>query len=131
MTFGLNERLYRAVLPSDMYWKKDGKISSAVFKDSKGLSCDRDLGRVDSSLCVSTLLNYLQRDRTVVSISYSECIEVNTLVEYDPIPDNCYHSLILNDNEKIQLTEGKARRLTKMVRYDYLDSYAKNKCVTD
>ena len=42
------ERLYRAVYPTNimpMFWKENGELSSAVFKDKNGLSVERDGGR--------------------------------------------------------------------------------------
>ena len=39
--FDIHERLYRAVYPPEimpMFWKENGEISSAVFKDKRGLS---------------------------------------------------------------------------------------------
>ena len=125
MVFSADERLYRAIRPIDIFWKKEGKISSAAFKDSQGLSCDRDMGRIDVSSCVCSLLKFLQRDETVVSISYRECIDVNATLEYEPIDGNEYHSLILNNHEKRQLTDSQAKKLSKLVHYDYLDAYGR------
>ena len=125
MMFIDDERLFRAVQPKDMFWKKDGKISSAAFKDSNGLSCDRDMGRISVSSCVCSLLNFIQRDNTVVSVNYGECTDINALVKHDPVENNEHHSLILNGNDKKELTDGKAKRLSKLVRYDYLDTYGK------
>ena len=42
--FEINEMLYRAVYPPEimpMFWKENGELSSAVFKDKKGLSVER------------------------------------------------------------------------------------------
>ena len=42
--FDIYERLYRAVYPPEimpMFWKENGEISSAVFKDKRGLSVER------------------------------------------------------------------------------------------
>ena len=47
-TFELNEKLYRAVYPPDvaeMFWRKDGTISSAAFADPRGLSVNRGNNR--------------------------------------------------------------------------------------
>ena len=40
-----DEGLYRAVLPTEMFWKKNGRVSSAVFRDKNGLSVDRGVTR--------------------------------------------------------------------------------------
>ena len=42
-TFSDCEKLYRAVFPTSyiqMFWKKDGTISSAAFSDREGLSVE-------------------------------------------------------------------------------------------
>ena len=42
--FRIDEKLYRAVYPPevmDMFWKRDGSVSSAAFEDRNGLSVDR------------------------------------------------------------------------------------------
>ena len=52
-TFKLTEKLYRAVYPpevADIFWKKDGTVSSAAFVDPKGLSVDRGDYREDSDV---------------------------------------------------------------------------------
>jgi hypothetical protein len=48
-----SEILYKAIKPIDHLWKQ-GSPSSAAFKDSKGLSVDRDGGRTKSD-CISVL----------------------------------------------------------------------------
>ena len=48
-----DEKLYRAVFPPeivDMYWRRDGTISSAAFADPKGLSVDRGDYRPDEDV---------------------------------------------------------------------------------
>ena len=42
--FDIYESLYRAVYPPEimpMFWKENGEISSAIFKDKRGLSVER------------------------------------------------------------------------------------------
>ena len=48
--FDIYERLYRAVYPPEimpMFWKENGEISSAVFKNKRGLSVERAENRFD------------------------------------------------------------------------------------
>lgn len=43
-TFPDEEKLYRAVFPESymqMFWKRDGTVSSAAFADREGLSVER------------------------------------------------------------------------------------------
>ena len=51
--FDRNEKLYRAVYPPeimDMFWKRDGSVSSAAFADANGLSVDRGDHRNDADV---------------------------------------------------------------------------------
>ena len=52
--FDNSEVLYRAVLPFKDFWKEDGTVSSAAFKDSNGLSTDRSLNR-PPDICIRFL----------------------------------------------------------------------------
>ena len=57
-TFEPSEKLYRAVYPpeiADIFWKRDGSISSAAFADPHGLSVDRGDYR-DDEVVVSAFL---------------------------------------------------------------------------
>jgi hypothetical protein len=46
-----NEWLYRMVLNKPNYWKEnENRVSSAAFKDSKGVSVDRDGERPESKI---------------------------------------------------------------------------------
>lgn len=52
-TFSDCEKLYRAVFPTSyiqMFWKKDGTISSAAFSDREGLSVERGNFRDDKDV---------------------------------------------------------------------------------
>ena len=45
--FPSDEKLYRAVLPYEMFLREDGSLTSAAFRDRKGLSVDRGNDRPD------------------------------------------------------------------------------------
>ena len=52
-TFSMDEKLYRAVWPPEIYelfWRRDGSVSSAAFADPKGLSVDRGDYRSDADV---------------------------------------------------------------------------------
>ena len=82
-----DERLFRAVRPGNMYWKEDHTVSSAAFKtpEKDGLSTDRDGGR-STEECVRRISEKLKGG--VVSVSYSQCREVEAAVEYAPVEGN-------------------------------------------
>lgn len=115
-SFETNERLFRAVIPNDMYWKENGEPASAAFKtrESDGLSTDRAGGRCIED-CVKRVHEHL--GGKVVSVSCGECWEVNADVVYAPIDTesdpNPYHTLIRN-KDKASLTNGQAKALSRI-----------------
>ena len=116
------EKLYRGVYPNSDFWNSQiGKISSAVFKDKRGVSTDREKER-DAQLCVSFLLSHLSADGSVVSLTVKQCIDAGILVVSDPKDDNEYHSLIITSSDKLHLTDSVAKKLARAVKYEYLDS---------
>ncbi len=93
-TFGYDEGLYRAVYPPemmDMFWRKDGTVSSAAFADAKGLSVDRGNYRDDEQVV------YDMRKRftgCIIKLYAGNCAEVDAIVRYLPSKVNPYHSEI-------------------------------------
>lgn len=115
-----SELLFRAVPDKPQMWKeKEGRPSSAIFKDSQGVSVDRDGNRTDAQVTE----NFKKRFSTlkaIVSIEAEECRDAGAFLQYDPLPDNFHHSLILNSQDSIQVkSSGKARRLTKLTKIVY------------
>lgn len=114
-TFRSDERLFRVVRPTDMYWK-NGHPTSAAFKTSEpdGLSTDREGDRSVSD-CVATLHSRLEGG--AISVTYADCQDVSALVVYSPILSednpNPYHTLI-RGQEKPSLSNGQARRLASI-----------------
>lgn len=90
--FNKDERLYRAVYPpevAEMYWRKDGSVSSAAFADAKGLSVDRGNNRADSDVITSMLTRLSGK---IIVFLVEHCIEINAIVLYSPSKNNIYHS---------------------------------------
>ena len=106
------ETLHRGVPARPVFWKDDGRPSSALFKDSQGVSVDVNANR--SSLEVKNQL--LSVDATFkgeARVSGSFCKEKCCLVLHAPIKGgNQFHSLILGQ-EKPELTKGQARALAR------------------
>jgi hypothetical protein len=93
-SFELDEKLYRAVYPPEvaqMFWRKDGTISSAAFADSKGLSVDRGDHRSDDEVVSSMLSRFSGH---IISVYVKNCRDVGALVKYIPSRNNPYHSEI-------------------------------------
>lgn len=108
------ELLYRAVPNKPQLWKeKDNRPSSALFKDSKGVSVDRDGNRPDNEIVENFKSKF--PCRAVVKVTAGKCRELEALVLAKPLEDNPFHAEIHNNREKIQLSSSKARKLSKAV----------------
>lgn len=107
-----NEYLYRGVIKNPDFWKiNEGKPSSAIFKDSNGVSVDRS-GVRDEDKVVSNFNDRFQL-KAIVKIQKKTCDSLDTYVKYDKIPENEYHSLILNSSVEgdICIKSSKAKKL--------------------
>jgi hypothetical protein len=114
-----NELLFRAVWPpdvNDMYWKDNGKLSSAAFMDKNGVSVTRDGGRP-----LEKVVEYMKTTFSgyIVSLKVFQCYEVDSYVKYLPEPDNDYHSEIHGSKDKVILSKGQARRLAAFAKIEY------------
>jgi len=116
-----NELLYRSIKPDVTFWKESGILSSAAFKDSKGLSVDRAAGRC-KPLCVEFLLSRFPQS-CVASVKVEMCKEVDALVKYAPIDceseKNEYHSEIHKSESVCKLTDGQAKKLARLATIEY------------
>ena len=103
--FQINEKLYRAVYPSEimeMYWKKDGSISSAALADPKGLSVDRGYFRTDTAV-VSEMRKKFTGN--IIFLYVKHCLDIGAIVKYLPSKNNPYHCEIHRSEEKILLSK--------------------------
>ena len=107
-TFKDDEKLYRAVLPNGIYWKENGKLSSAAFLDRNGLSVDRGNYRPDDE-AVRDLQNHLQG--SIVSVTVKDCRTVEAAVLYRPSKRNIYHSEVHGSTECPPLSPGQRKHL--------------------
>lgn len=113
--FNDDELLLRAVLSRPWFWK-DGKLSSAALKDSKGLSVDRTYNRpLDEA--ISYMLQHLTG--SVVTFSMDDCKAVNAVVKYCPIEENIYHSEIHGSEEQPRLSSPQAKELALRASVQY------------
>ena len=109
-TFNKTEKLYRAVYPpeiAEMYWKKDGTLSSAAFADPKGLSVDRGDYRTDTEVIFSMRERFTGH---IISLYVKNCFDVGASVQYKPSRSNPYHSEIHGSETTILLS--KSQRLS-------------------
>lgn len=106
------ENLYRAVKPYAIYKKEGGRISSALFKCSKGVSADREGKRTQKEI-VTDFIKRFGEDQ-VKAIAYFDaefCYQLPSYLKYEPLPENEYHSGIYDSKEKIELSSIKAKKL--------------------
>lgn len=122
------EKIYRRVKSKPIFMK-DGRPSSALFKDSKGVSVDRDSGRnLDEIISDEERLhNLYNKDLTdeeikergeelkaIIQLEKQQCDEVGAYVIPDPIHGgNEYHSLLQQSETEIPLTKRQARDLAR------------------
>ncbi len=107
-----NEILYRAIHPN--FWNsEENRPTSALFKDDKGVSVDRDGNRTEE-LALESLLS--SRDNYGAGkLNASEARSIDTFLKPDKIPGNEFHALIMDSESKISLTNGKAKKLSRMI----------------
>lgn len=104
--------LYRAIKMSiPEQWKVD-RPSSAVFKDSKGISVDVEDGRSLDE--VTDLFQKRFELKALLRLSVSDCIDLGLFAHRVALPDNAHHAEIHRTQTIISLTQGQARRLVKL-----------------
>lgn len=122
------KEIYRRVKSKPIFMK-DGRPSSALFKDSKGVSVDRDVGRtIDDIIADEERLHSLynakltdeeikekgEELKAIISLTYEQCDSVGVCVIPDPIPEeNEYHTLLQKSETEIQLSKSQARLLAR------------------
>lgn len=106
-----DELLLRAVYPLNQrpnFWK-DGRLSGAALKDSRGLSVERTHTRsVEES--VNYMLTHLSGN--IVAITQESCESVSAVVVYLPT-QNIYHCEIHGSKEKLALNPRQAREIAR------------------
>lgn len=119
--FRKDERLYRNVIMDPNFWKKDsGGPSSAVFKDSNGVSVDRDGGREEADITSGFISRFgVENIRAIVSVNAGYCMEIGAHLVYSPVETNKYHAEIHDSPDKVPLHPKKARKLAKNCRVVY------------
>ena len=107
--FDNTEKLYRAVYPpevADIFWKKDGSVSSAAFADPKGLSVERGDHREDVIVLDSMRRRFSGH---IISLYVKNCVDTGAVVKYLPSRKDKYHSEI-HGSESVRLLSKSQRR---------------------
>jgi hypothetical protein len=106
-----DELLYRAIIRIPYLWKnEDNRPSSAAFKDSKGVSVDRDGEREEAEII--RILKSKFGLKAIVKLQASYCRSIETKVVARPLEDNIFHAEI-HDLDKVTLSAAKAKKLAK------------------
>lgn len=118
--FDPQEHLLRAVWPADKkphFWR-NGKLSTAALKDSRGLSVDRTHDRTVEVSTKSMLARGFQG--FIVSFSVADCDLQQVCLKYLPNENHPYHSEIHGSETEIQLSNQQALALarTAVIRHD-------------
>ncbi len=114
--FEMYERLYRAVYPPNimpMFWKVNGEISSAVFKDKNGLSVERS-GDRDEPSAIKDILRYFSG--SIIVVTMRDCVSCEAVVEYLPTKRSIFHSEIHGSKERKLLSQSQCKHLAKAAR---------------
>lgn len=104
-TFKNNEKLYRAVYPpevAEMFWRKDGRVSSAAFADPKGLSVDRGYYRSDEEVSEDMKKRFTGK---IIRVYAKNCTDIGAVLRYLPSRINLYHSEIHGSETNILLSK--------------------------
>lgn len=108
-TFAPDERLYRGL--HSMWIEEDESISSAAFKDSGGVSVDRDGGREERT-CIDRMIGALPQLAGVGRLTCGEVEECEAIPRYLPVDGNEYHSEIHDSANQVQIkSRSKSKKL--------------------
>ncbi|MBO6179896.1 MAG: hypothetical protein J6O04_12020 [Selenomonadaceae bacterium] len=125
LQFYAEEKLYRAVpIGHPVMFDKNGKITSAVFQDSYGISVDRAWYRSPKeaveALCdrLAVLQGKLPENYGVISVTKADCDLVEAKCFYAPSKNNIYHSLIKHSQNISKLTRCQSRKLALLAKVE-------------
>lgn len=105
-----HELLYRAVPNKPSHWiTAEDRPSTAIFKDKRGVSVDRDGGRPENAIV--RLFEQRKPGFGLVAVTGQECVDCEAYPKPDRLEDNEYHALILRSKEVVQLTRRQMRCL--------------------
>lgn len=102
------EYLYRGI--RELSWDYDNnRPSSATFKDSKGVSVDRDNFREEKD-CIEFLLSKSDFFG-ICKIQTQKVKELNAIARYLPVENNIFHSEIHDSEERIRINGSKSKKI--------------------
>lgn len=114
--FEVNEKLFRAVYPSEimpLFWKENGEVSSAVFKDKKGLSVER-AGNRDELTIVDSMRRFFYG--VIISVRTQDCWACRAVLKYLPTKRSIYHSEIHGSEDRVLLSQSQCKYLARVAK---------------
>ena len=102
------EYLFRGIVVQNWDFEND-RPTSATFKDSKGVSVDREGGRLEAD-CIE-MLKSVNNFFAICKVLTKDVRDLNAVVFCKPIKGNNYHSEIHDSNERIQMRGKKPRMI--------------------
>lgn len=110
------ESLYRAIKPNPDFWKSvENRPSSALFKDSFGVSVDRDGNRNEKDILTQFKTRFSNL-RGVAKLKAQDCLDLKCRLVPKPKRNNIYHSLMLGETD-VELKNKQARKLAKTCQF--------------
>ena len=121
----------RRIRNKPMFIHEDGSVSSALFKDSQGVSVNKDHGRSSESIVtdeerlhrlycseIEEINDPEKRLVAIAAIDKTTCDENRVYIKDDPIPDiNPHHCLLQKSETEIVLTRAQAKALARGARF--------------
>lgn len=111
-----SEFLYRGIIEVNWDFEND-RPSSATFKDSFGVSVDRDNWRKEAD-CIEFLLKK-KGFFSICKIKTGKVRALNALVKYLPANDNIYHTEIHDSEERAQMKGSKPKKIRDLAEVVY------------
>jgi hypothetical protein len=114
--FEVNEKLFRAVYPPEimpLFWKENGEISSAVFKDKKGLSVERAGDRDELSI-ISGMRKFFYG--MIIFVMVHDCEACRAGLKYLPTKRSLFHSEIHGSEDRVLLSQSQCKYLARVAK---------------
>ena len=121
-----DEKLFRAARPSKFFISKNGqRLSPTAFKNRPKeayVSVSRQSDR-DIEDCVKSIRS-IPLEGAIVSVTYSQCKEIQVAVASHPSENNPYHCGLINGKEDVEsslLTDIQCQNLADMAIIEFKD----------
>ena len=101
-----------------MFWRKDGTVSSAAFTDKQGLSVERGDFREDENV-IEEMRKFFHG--CIISLTVEQCRDVDAVIKYKPRKRSEYHSEIHGSEEVPLLSKSQRKKLAERAKIEYYE----------